>query len=113
MTGLFLAGSDPTPYRRRPCARCLWRRDTPTGQFTTERYVQLRSTSPQHGHDEPGWGAPMFSYHKTPEGREMACAGWIATVADRHLRLRLALAQRRIPHRVLTPGKGWPALFET
>jgi hypothetical protein len=113
VNGLLLTGTDPMPYCERPCARCPWRRDTPPGEFPAERFERLRSTSPRPGADEPDWAAPMFACHKTRQGDERACAGWLATVAHRHLGVRLAVARLLLPGKVLRPGPGWPALFET
>ncbi|MYR58330.1 hypothetical protein GTY54_19525 [Streptomyces sp. SID625] len=53
----------------------------------------------------------MFACHKTPEGREKACAGWLAAVGHEHVGVRLAVAQRRLPREALTPGDDWPLLF--
>ncbi|NDK24708.1 hypothetical protein FSY75_09505 [Streptomyces sp. TR1341] len=55
----------------------------------------------------------MFACHKTKEGRERACAGWLAAVGHRHIGVRLAVAQGRLPAEVLTPGDGWPELFDS
>ncbi|WNI20340.1 DUF6283 family protein [Actinacidiphila sp. ITFR-21] len=111
MTGQCVTGM--MPHRRRPCAECPWRRDAEPGQFPAHRYEVLRDTSEQAAGQEPGFFAPLFACHKSPEGREEACAGWLAAVGHRHLGVRLAVAQRRLPPHVLTPGEGWPALFDT
>ncbi|MFJ4703169.1 DUF6283 family protein [Streptomyces sp. NPDC088768] len=58
-----------------------------------------------------GPDAPLFACHKTPEGREKACAGWLAAVGHRHLGVRLAVTQGRLPAQALTPGESWPPLF--
>ncbi|MGW1989654.1 DUF6283 family protein [Embleya sp. NPDC001921] len=110
---MILADTGPIPYCTFPCRKCPWKPSTPPGQFTAERYVEMRETSPQHDNDEPDWGAKLFACHKTPLGEERACAGWLASVAHRHLGVRLAVAQGRIPRSVLAPRPDWPALFET
>jgi len=53
----------------------------------------------------------MFACHKSPEGREEACAGWLATVGGEHLGVRLAVIQGRLPAEALSPGDNWPELF--
>lgn len=98
------------PHRRHPCKECPFRRDTPPGQFEACRFDALRKTSGTAG-DEAPIGAPMFACHKSPEGREEACAGWLAVAGYEHLGVRLAIAQRLLPASVLEPGDGWPELF--
>ncbi|MEC3995225.1 DUF6283 family protein [Actinacidiphila sp. DG2A-62] len=111
MTARCVSGA--VPYRRRPCGNCPWRKDVEPGEFPASRYEELRVTSEQREGHEPGIGAPLFACHKTPEGREIACAGWLAAVGHRHIGVRLAVAQRRLPPEVLHPGDDWPELFDT
>jgi hypothetical protein len=98
------------PHRRRPCAECPWRRDTPRGMFTQERYDALADTSGARGAEAP-IDAPLFACHKSAEGREEACAGWLAAVGAEHLGVRLAVVSGRIPASALAPPDDWPALF--
>lgn len=100
------------PHRRRPCAECPWRRDTPPGQFPADRYAALASTSGAPG-AEALLDAPMFACHKTAEGQEQACAGWLAVVGAYHLGVRLAVATGRLAPETLRPTPGWPPLFES
>ena len=90
----------------RPCAECPWRRDTEPGQFPACRYDALRSTARQE------FGAPMFACHKSPEGAERACAGWLVVVGPNHITVRLALATGRLDSSALTPSADWPPLFD-
>ncbi|PWI20548.1 hypothetical protein DI272_19120 [Streptomyces sp. Act143] len=53
----------------------------------------------------------MFACHKSPEGREKACAGWLASVGHAHIGVRVAVAQHRLPREALAPGEDWPPLF--
>lgn len=99
------------PHRRYPCRECPWRRDTAPGQFTAERYGALACTSEQTPGEQPGLTAPLFACHKSPEGAEEACAGWLAAVGNVHIRVRLAVAHGRLPAEALTPGEGWPELY--
>lgn len=100
------------PYRRRPCAECPFRRDTPPGQFPACRYDALRDTSGRPGAEAP-IGAPLFACHLTHEGREQACAGWLAVAGTEHIGVRLAVLQGRLPAETLQPGDGWPGLFSS
>lgn len=58
----------------------------------------------------PDFGASMFACHQSKEGREIACAGWMATVGHRHPGVRLALAMKRLDPAALRPGAHWLAL---
>lgn len=94
----------------RPCPQCPWRRDTPAGKFSAERYEALSETSGTRG-AEAGLDAPMFACHMTDEGAERACAGWLAVVGYEHLGVRLALLRGRLDPAVLRPAPDWPPLF--
>ena len=97
-------------YRTKPCSECPWVTTTSPGQFPAERYEALRHTTGT-AHDQAPLGAPLFACHTTPEGRDMPCAGWLATVGLESITVRVLVAQGRLPARVLRPGEGWPALF--
>lgn len=99
-------------HRRFPCAECPWRIDTAPGQFPACRYEALRDTTGSPGR-EAELGAPLFACHKSAEGREEACAGWLAAVGLEHLGVRLAVATGRLPAEVLRPGTGWPQLHDS
>lgn len=100
------------PRRKRPCKECPWRKDTEPGQFPACRYDALENTTGDRGREAP-IGAPMFACHKSPEGREEACAGWLAAVGYEHLGVRLAVAMGRLDPGALLPGEDWPELFES
>ncbi|WP_425425580.1 DUF6283 family protein [Amycolatopsis marina] len=100
------------PHRRRPCAECPWRRDTPPGQFPADRYAALAHTSGAPG-AEARLDAPMFACHKTADGHEQACAGWLAVAGVHHLGVRLAVATGRLAPETLNPAPDWPPLFES
>lgn len=55
-------------------------------------------------------GDPLFACHKTEEGRERACAGWLAVEGVNHVTVRLAVAQGALDPAALSPGPDWPAL---
>ena len=100
------------PHRRYPCAECPWRRDTPPGMFPTHRYDALAATTGSPGNEAP-LGAPMFACHKSSEGREEACAGWLAAVGIEHLGVRVAVTMGALGPEVLEPGEDWPELFSS
>lgn len=100
--------TEPLPHARRPCRDCPWRLDSPPGQFPLERFEALRSTS-----DQSGLQAPMFACHQSAEGRDVACAGWLATEGHNHLGVRLAVALGRLNPVALRPRAGWPRLFSS
>jgi hypothetical protein len=97
-------------YQSAPCADCPWRRDSPAGEFTPQRYEALRATAGRPG-AEAGLSAPIFACHKSTEGRDRACAGWLAVVGYDHLGVRLAVVTGRLPAEALQAGEDWPGLF--
>jgi hypothetical protein len=97
-------------HAKRVCRECPWRRDTPPGKFEACRYDALRATAGGPG-AEVGLEAPMFACHMSPEGREYACAGWLAVAGRDHLGVRFAVALGRLDPAALDPGAGWPELF--
>lgn len=102
--------SDSMPYRKTPCEECPWRTDTPPGQFSAARYRALRATTGCPGRE--AWvTAPLFACHMTPVGRDMPCAGWLASVGYYSLHVRVLLSQGLLPRSVMTPGADWPELF--
>lgn len=100
------------PRQKRPCAECPWRRDVAPGQFRRERYEALADTSGSEGDDRSPF-APMFGCHKGADGRELACAGWLAVVGRYHIGVRIALLSGQVPASALEPGEGWPPLFSS
>ena len=101
--------TDLLPRAKRPCRECPWRRDVTPGQFPACRYDALRDTSGSAGNEAP-LGAPLFACHKSPEGQEWACAGWLAAVGYEHLGVRLLVITERIPAEAMSPGADWPEL---
>lgn len=104
--------ADQMPHRRYPCAECPFRRDTSPGQFPACRYEALAETAGAAGAEVP-LGAPMFACHKSPEGREEACAGWLAVCGIEHIGVRLAVALSELDPDALRPGPDWPELFDS
>ena len=71
----------------RTCQECPWRRDVEVGRFPPERYRVLRKTC-QQGFNR------IFACHKSPEGDEFACAGYLMVEGDNNFRVRIALSRR-------------------
>jgi len=103
---------DALPRRRWPCRECPFRRDTKPGQFPACRYEALRATAGKAGAEVPV-NAPIFACHKSTEGRDEACAGWLAVCGIEHLGVRMAVLTGRIEPENLRPAEGWPALYDS
>ncbi|MFF7198321.1 DUF6283 family protein [Streptomyces sp. NPDC008079] len=106
------------PRCLKPCGRCPWRKDVSPGEFSLERFKSLWNTSHQPDPNairsgEDVLGQPMFACHKTPEGNEKSCAGWLAVAGYNNLAVRYAVAVGTLPESALTPGDGWPELFSS
>lgn len=69
----------------RTCSECPWLKSSPRGQFSPERYAALRNTCRSGGL----W--PFFACHKTPEGKERACAGFLLVQGADSNRVRLCM----------------------
>lgn len=101
--------ADGIACRPRPCAECPWVKATPAGQFPVERYEALRGTTGEPGNEAP-LGSGMFACHKSAEGKEMPCAGWLAAVGVDSISVRYNVAVGAIPAEALEPGEHWPEL---
>lgn len=99
-------------HAARPCGECPWRRDQPPGRFPPERYEALRCTSASADGSAP-LGSPMFACHKTAEGKEIACAGWLAVEGADHVGVRLAVVLGDLDPAALEPQPDWPDLIES
>lgn len=97
----------------RPCDECPWRKDAEQGRFAEERWAALAASSADERGMGPEFGAPLFACHKSPEGGERACAGWLAVEGANHPLVRLAVVTGSLPERALVPGEGWPDLHES
>lgn len=102
-------------HAQRPCDECPFRRDVTPGMFPSSRFERLRELGT---HDAVAVAGafplkPMFACHKSASGKEIACAGWLATVGHQSLTVRLNVALRHIPASALTPGPDWPELYKT
>lgn len=78
------------------CDECPWRSDVPTGKFPPERYAALADTCRQ------GWPPQaIFACHKTPEGREQACVGYLLRNGLNNIAVRIAASQARFDPKAL------------
>jgi len=106
--------AEPLSRVHRPCDECPWRKDCKPGRFAPERWEALRSTSiDPETHFGPEFGGPLFACHKTPEGGERTCAGWLAVEGINHPSIRFAALQGQVSACALEPGDGWPELHES
>lgn len=98
---------------KRPCDECPFRADAQAGRFTPERWGVLVEAGADERGMGPEFGAPLFACHKTPEGGERACAGWLAAEGANHPRVRLDVMMGAMPMEACSPGADWPDLFAT
>jgi hypothetical protein len=99
----------------KPCASCPWRKEASADDipnFSLDLAEKLAGTCPDHRDMGPDFGASVFACHQSKEGEEFACAGWLATVGERHPSVRLAVFQGRLDPASLEPGADWPDLHE-
>ena len=76
-------------YQAKPCAECPWRRDVAPGQFPTKPSRALAETA----YD---MAQARFACHKSPEGAEFGCAGFVLRGAAHNLGAWLAARARRL-----------------
>lgn len=76
-------------YQRQPCSECPWRVDVSPGQFPPSRYIALAPTS----YD---MALVQFACHKSAEGAEIGCAGFVLAGATHNLGARLAARAGRL-----------------
>lgn len=98
---------------KKPCGSCPWRldqdaRDIPG--FDLQMAESLRACSPDERGFGPDFGARMFACHKSREGEEYPCAGWLAAVGGKHPMVRMCVSTGMLPATVLTPGEDWPPI---
>ncbi|MEX5747468.1 DUF6283 family protein [Massilia sp. X63] len=97
----------------RPCRACPWREDASARDipnFDMDLAESLAATCPDERGMGPDFSVSLFACHKSREGKEIACAGWLAMVGHRHPQVRLAVLTKRLTPSTLEPGAGWPAL---
>lgn len=95
---------------KRPCDECPWRKDSEPGRFDAERWEGLACSSADERNFGPEFGGSLFGCHKTPEGAERACAGWLAVEGLNHPVVRLAIILGDLPIEATQPKDDWPEL---
>jgi len=78
----------------RTCDACPWRTDVPVGRFPPERFRQLRNTVQQNF-------GPLFACHKTEEGSDSVCVGYLLVEGSQSLTVRLAHIHGRFNYKDL------------
>lgn len=76
-------------YQTKPCTECPWRKDVAPGQFAPERFRHLAATAYDMSNIQ-------FACHKSPEGGEFGCAGFVLRGAAHNLGARLAARAGRL-----------------
>ncbi len=79
-----------------PCADCPWRKDAPI-QWSADRFQNLALTCRDDG-------ASIMACHKSREGNDLPCVGFVVQVADESIGLRIAAATGRIDLREYEDG---------
>lgn len=99
-----------------PCAACPWVVGNEAGDipgYDHDKAEALASTSPDERGFGPEFGAPIFACHASAPGKEIACAGWLATQGHAHPGVRLAAMTGDLDVAALTPKPSWPRLHTT
>jgi hypothetical protein len=99
-----------------PCPSCPWRTDQTAldiPNFDIRLAERLAATCPDAKNMGPSFDASIFACHQSKPGREIACAGWLASVGRAHPVVRLAVGTGKLDVAALGPGEGWPALHRT
>jgi hypothetical protein len=76
-------------HAKRPCDNCPWRKDAEPGEFQVERYRNLARSAYDLSN-------VLFACHKTPEGKEAVCTGFLLRGAQHNLAVRFALMRGEI-----------------
>lgn len=98
---------------KKPCQSCPWIEQNRAEQipaYNHERAEALSATCPDSRGFGPDFGAPVFACHRSAEGREIACAGWLAVAGLHHPLVRLGVIQGTIDPCQLQPDPSWPPL---
>lgn len=104
------------PRITKPCASCPWsvtNNSSDIPNFSLDLAERLAACSPDERGFGPDFESPVFACHASKESAEFACAGWLATVAHCHPRIRFAVALKQLPKEALAPGDDWPELHDT
>ncbi len=81
--------AEPRFAVRRTCSECPFLRSSRVGRFSVERFAEQAVTA-QQGMN------PVFACHKSPDGREQACAGYLLVGGMENWTVRLAEIRGRL-----------------
>lgn len=90
-------------FCRKPCSECPWRTDVQPYRFKPERYRNLASSAEDISFI-------LFACHKTNDGKEVACAGFLLRGATHNMAVRMARVRGDIKDGDVSDG-GFP-LFD-
>lgn len=96
-----------------PCSSCPWRLDKDASDIPNFKLAlaeNLQGTCPDSEGMGPDYGSSIFACHRSKEGAELACAGWLAVVGHRHVGVRIAVMSKRLSVESLSPKSNWPDL---
>lgn len=84
----------------KPCPTCPWRKSSTVGGadisgFDLQKMRNLKSTVPPEGADQDGFYSVMACHH-SKEGKDYACAGYIAQHGLQNINVRLLAANNSI-----------------
>lgn len=74
----------PLRYTQTPCDECPWRRDVPVGRFPPNRFRMLVATARD-------MARRTFACHKSKDGHEFVCAGFLLQQSAHNFTIRMAL----------------------
>ena len=77
-----------------------------------QKAENLKGTCPDERGYGPDYGASLFACHKSKDGAEIACAGWLAVAGKCHPGVRIAVTFGRLDPKVLEAGEDWPELHK-
>jgi hypothetical protein len=87
--GALAAGFAVKLYQTKPCAECPWRTDVAPGRFPPSRFIDLAKTAYDNAIEQ-------FACHKSPEGQEFGCAGFLLNGALFNLGTRFSKSMGRV-----------------
>ncbi len=88
MNRVLASDASKLVHQKVPCDECPWRRDVAVGRFTARRFESLVPTAED-------MGQVLFACHKSQEGKDAACAGFLLRGARHNYLVRMAIATGR------------------
>ncbi len=78
---------------KKTCSECPWLKTAMPGRFPPERYEALKETA---NGSFCGFPQPLFACHKSRDGEELTCAGFLKVVGYDNIAVRLAAMRERV-----------------